>query len=87
MAALVAGGLLAAARTLNEATDVVRPAAIGIGRAAADSISKRGKSKVGDKTIFDALVPARDAMDEAGADPLTAGIAAARNGVKSTRTL
>lgn len=87
MAALVGGGLLAAARTLDDATDVDTQAAIGIGRAAAESISSRGKSAVGDKTILDALVPALDAMEAAPDEPLAAGIAAARNGIETTRSL
>lgn len=87
MAALVGGALLAAARTLGDAADVDTWDGIGIGRAAADSISTRGKSQVGDKTILDALVPALDAMESAPGDPLAAGIAAASNGVETTRTL
>lgn len=86
MAALVGGGLLAAARTLGDATDVDTQAAIGIGRAAAESISSRGKSAVGDKTILDALVPALDAMEAAPDEPLAAGIAGARNGIEATRS-
>ena len=87
MAALVGGALLAASRTLGDKTDLDLRAGVGIGRAAADSISTRGKSKVGDKTILDALVPALDAMDETPDDPLAAGVAAARHGVETTRFL
>jgi len=87
MAALVGGALLAAARTLGDAPEVDTRAGIGIGRAAADSISTRGKSRVGDKTILDALVPALDAMEDAPDAPLAAGIEAARDGVETTRAL
>ncbi len=87
MAALVGGAMLAAARTLGDAPDVDTRAGLGIGRAAAESISTRGKSKVGDKTILDALVPALDAMEAASDASLAAGIDAARDGIENTRTL
>ena len=60
-------------------------------RAAVQDISKRGKAKVGDKTILDALVPASDAACEAakeGAclyDSLSRAVAAARDGAEGTK--
>lgn len=88
MAALVAGALLAGSKVLTE--DAVDFAAAGaFGAAAADSISTRGKSKVGDKTILDALVPAVDAFraaDNADAG-LVAAIAAAEEGVETSKSL
>jgi dihydroxyacetone kinase-like protein len=93
MAALVGGALLAAARGVGDADDIDTARGIAIGRASTDSISVRGKSQVGDKTILDAMVPALDAMEQAAADArpqadvLAAGIDAARAGVEQTRDL
>ena len=85
MAALVGGALLAAAKEVGDAAELDRDAALAVGRAAAESIAKRGKSQLGDKTVLDALVPSLDAL--AGGAPLAAGISAAREGVESTRSL
>lgn len=87
MAALVGGALLAAAREIANVTDVDTRAGLSIGRAAAQSISARGKSQIGDKTILDALVPALDAMESATDNVLETGILAAREGVENTRSL
>jgi len=57
MAALVGGALLAAARAIGDVREVDLPVGLTIGRVAAESISTRGKSQVGDKTILDAIVP------------------------------
>ena len=87
MAALVGGALLAAARELGDAAELDRDAALAVGRAAAESISTRGKAQVGDKTILDALVPSLDAMAAAPDAPLASGIEAAREAVERTRSL
>jgi dihydroxyacetone kinase-like protein len=87
MAALVGGALLAAARGIGDTDHVDRPAAIAVGRAAAESISTRGKAQIGDKTVLDALVPSLDAMESASDAPLAAGVAAARQAVEETRSL
>lgn len=85
MAALVGGALLNAARALGESREVTRQAALDIGRAAAESISTRGKSQVGDKTILDSLVPSLDAAEVNPEDPLGSAVRAARKGVEETR--
>jgi dihydroxyacetone kinase-like protein len=87
MAALVGGALLAAARGLGDAEELDRAAAIAVGRAAAESISTRGKAQIGDKTVLDALVPSLDDMESASDAPLAAGVAAARRAVEETRSL
>lgn len=87
MAALVGGALLAAARAIGDAQVVDLKVALTIGNIAAESISTRGKSHVGEKTILDALVPALEAMASATGDVLTAGIEAAREGIEQTRAL
>jgi dihydroxyacetone kinase-like protein len=87
VSALAMGGLLAAAKELGEAPDVDLDSGLRAARAAADSISIRGKSAVGDKTVLDALVPSLDAAAAATDAPLSAAIVAARDGVERTRGL
>lgn len=87
MAALVAGGLLAGSKTLRD-VDVVQMDHVGpFVKAAADSISARGKSQVGDKTILDAMVPAAEAFMADGDDKVDAAIAAASEGVEKSTGL
>ena len=62
MAALVAGGLLAGSKVWVGCEDITAVEAEAFIRAAASSISHRGKSQVGDKTILDAMVPAVDSL-------------------------
>jgi phosphoenolpyruvate---glycerone phosphotransferase subunit DhaL len=87
LAALVGGGLLAAAGAVGDTTSIERDDVLRVGRAAATSIQTRGKAELGDKTILDALVPSLDALERAdghGAAALDAMIAAARAGVEET---
>ena len=64
-----------------------------LARSAADALARRGRCRVGDKTIFDALAPAADALASAAAagEPMPLAIrravAAARRGMRSTRPL
>jgi dihydroxyacetone kinase-like protein len=89
MAALVAGALLAGSRVWGDAPTIDAEKISGFAHAAAQSISQRGKSQVGDKTILDAMVPAADALTAAapGQTPLDAAIAAAEHGVISSKEL
>jgi dihydroxyacetone kinase-like protein len=58
--------------------------------AGVDGVQARGKAELGDKTMVDALSPARDALVEAASDgtafrsALTAAAAAAEEGMKGT---
>ena len=62
-------------------------------RAAADGLARRGRCRVGDKTIFDTLAPAADALaaSATAGDPLPVAVRrasdAARTGMRSTRQL
>ena len=85
--ALAMGALLAAAKELGETAGIDRETGLRAARAAADSIATRGKSDVGDKTVLDALVPSINAAAADPAAPLTAALAAAREGVERTRDL
>lgn len=89
MAALVAGALLAGSRTWADKDEITVKDAAEFGKAAAESISTRGKSQVGDKTILDALVPAVEALAEAESaeEALDKAIKAARNGAEETTQL
>jgi dihydroxyacetone kinase-like protein len=97
MAALVAGALLAGSRVWGDSATVEGDQIPRFALAAAESISSRGKSQVGDKTILDALFPAaealRDASLEGGSDDATkaraldSAIAAAEAGVVASKAL
>lgn len=89
MAALVAGGLLAGSKTWEGKDSVSVADAAQFVRAAADSISKRGRSQVGDKTILDAIYPAAEALEAADtADgALESAVAAAEKAVHDTKDM
>jgi dihydroxyacetone kinase-like protein len=89
-AALVGGGLLAASRTMTGKEPVGKAEVVEIGRAVAGRIAERGKSKLGDKTVLDALVPSLDtleATDGTAAELLAAMIATAQEQVNATADL
>jgi dihydroxyacetone kinase-like protein len=89
-AALVGGGLLAAAKTVNGRDAIGRDEALAIGRAVAARIIERGKSQLGDKTVLDALVPSLDVLAAAqgsASDTLDAMIAKAGEQVSATASL
>lgn len=85
-ASLVSSGLVAGVQTLNGLEDLSTPEIVALGRTAAATIMRRGKSSVGDKTLLDALVPSLDAAElhvEDGVLALKAAIAAAALGIES----
>ncbi len=85
MAALVGGGLLAAAKAVGDQDTWTPEVAEVVGRAAMARIAERGKAELGDKTVLDALSPSLDALHEAPAgEAFTAMITAAQSGVDST---
>lgn len=87
LAALVGGGLLAAAKEVADVPQLAARDALRIGCAAAASIAARGKAEPGDKTILDALLPSLDALertDGGGRAALDSMIAAARAAVEET---
>lgn len=90
MAALVAGALLAGSRVWGDAETIDGKAIGEFALAAAESISQRGKSEVGDKTILDAMFPAAEALvaaAAAGEPGLDQAITAASEGVESSAAL
>jgi dihydroxyacetone kinase-like protein len=89
-AALTGGGLLAASKVMAGKTSVSKAEALEIGRAVAGRIAERGKSKVGDKTVLDALIPSLDALESStgtGVELLAAMIATAQEQVDATAGL
>lgn len=80
---LVASAFLAAAKALVAAEtpslEVALDGAIG-------GIQHRGKAQAGDRTMLDALFPARDALRAAPTDYLAAA-SAAEQGIEETRTM
>lgn len=89
-AALIGGGLLAAAKTMTGKDAMSKTEALEIGRAVAGRIAERGKSKLGDKTVLDALVPSLDTLEATegtAAEVLGAMIETARQQVAATTGL
>ena len=89
-AALTGGGLLAASKVMAGKTSVGKAEAAEIGRAVAGRIAERGKSKLGDKTVLDALIPSLDVLESSAgtADELLAAmIATAQEQVDATAGL
>ena len=89
MAALVAGGLLAGSKTWEGKETLTVSDAAEFVKAAADSISKRGRAQVGDKTILDAIYPAAEALEsaESDVDGLDKAIDAAEKAVVETTNM
>ncbi len=61
--------------------------------ASIEGVMQRGKAVAGEKTMLDAMIPARDAMKQAAANNadaaaiLAAGVKAAQDGVEYTKTI
>lgn len=91
MAALVGGGLLAAAKAVGDMPELDRNAAAVLGRAVAERIATRGRAEPGDKTVLDALLPSLDALEQSGntddAETLQRMQAAAQEGITRTAGL
>lgn len=89
MAALVAGALLAGSRTWEGKEDVTLDDAAAFVEAAAGSISTRGKTQVGDKTILDGIAAAADALKGATEPTAATGavVDAAAKAVEDTKGL
>ena len=87
LSALVAGGLLAAAKAAGAVQDVDRATALKMGEAIMESIHTRGGAVLGDKTILDAIAPSLDVLRQREGSPrdvLAGMIEAARQGVLDT---
>jgi dihydroxyacetone kinase-like protein len=89
LAALVAGALLSGSRHWEGKTEITIADGSAFLQAAGESIAKRGRSQVGDKTILDAIVPAAEALGSHSdsSTALDSAIAAAEKAVVDTRGL
>jgi dihydroxyacetone kinase len=89
MAALVAGALLAGSRVWADKTDITVADAQAFVAAAAGSIAQRGKTQLGDKTIYDGLAAVADALADAPDTDaaIEASVAAAADAVERTKDL
>lgn len=90
MSALVATGLIAGVKQVQDEETLDRADAVLVLRAAIEAIQDRGGARVGDKTIVDALVPSLAALESAGPssrEALASMQAAASQAVKETAGL
>ncbi len=62
---LFATAMMRGGAAVKDREDVGTTDIVAIGRAAMQGLMDRGKAKIGDKTLLDALAPAIDAFDEA----------------------
>jgi len=84
-AALVATGLLAAARSVAGRESLTAADTVTMAQQAVPAIAKRGKAEIGDKTVLDAVAPSVAALEATTPDgALEAMIAAARKGIEDT---
>ncbi len=93
MGALLGGAFMAAGKAVQGQAELTLPDVCRAVKAAEDRIREKGKAQPGDKTMLDALAPARLALEEAaqqGAD-LVAALAQARDaaeqGMKATTAM
>ncbi|MCR2793517.1 DAK2 domain-containing protein [Microbacterium sp. zg.Y625] len=89
MAALVAGALLAGSRVWADVSEITIDDAQRFADAAGTSISQRGKTQLGDKTIYDGLAAVADALvGQVDAEvAVNAAVRAADDAVERTKGL
>jgi dihydroxyacetone kinase-like protein len=84
---LVGAGIGAGAKAVSGTTDLSQEDLVRFGFAVTESIARRGKSGVGDKTVLDAMVPSLEALvdtDARGVAALELAIAAATVSIELT---
>ncbi|GAB3603852.1 DAK2 domain-containing protein [Microbacterium aureliae] len=89
MAALVAGALLAGSRVWADKAEITIADAQAFAEAAAGSIAQRGKTQLGDKTIYDGLAAVADVLkgQTDAASAVDAAVTAAADAVERTKPL
>jgi dihydroxyacetone kinase-like protein len=68
MGTLLSAGLMALAKTFKGQEEISETELVSLPRRFAEGIQNRGKAKLGDKTVLDALLPYADALEAAFAD-------------------
>ncbi|TDD71247.1 DAK2 domain-containing protein [Jiangella aurantiaca] len=86
-AALVGGGLVAAARATGDAVAFDPATVRALVAAATSTIAERGGSAPGERTVLDVLVPLGDALAASPSVPLAELVATASAGVEATTTM
>jgi dihydroxyacetone kinase-like protein len=71
MAALIAAGLMGAARAVGDTAELDRAGALLILETAMSTIAQRGGAELGDKTILDAIDPTLSVLRDSDADDAT----------------
>lgn len=93
MGILLSSAIMSMAKAVKGKKELKSIDVVAMGYAAVEGIKKRGKAKVGDKTILDSLVPAVEALDEAVKNKKTLSEAfieaakAAEEGVEKTKDM
>ena len=84
---LVGAGIGAGAKAVSGTTDLSQEDLVRFGFAVTESIARRGKSGVGDKTVLDAMIPSLEALEDTdarGVAALELAIAAATVSIELT---
>ncbi len=93
MGILLASAIMSAAKIAKGKNEIDDNDIVQMGYAAVEGIQKRGKAKVGDKTILDSLVPAVEALKKAVnegkslAEAAREAAVAAKEGVEKTKEM
>lgn len=86
-------GFMKMGMNLKDIADIQMEDFLRVFQDAIDGISMRGKSTTGEKTMLDAMVPAKKAMEEAvsagktAKEAVAAGVEAAKEGIEFTKTI
>jgi len=90
MGALMGTAFMRAGKQVQGQTEISLPDIVRMIRAAEDGIREKGKASPGDKTVLDAIIPARQALEQASAEgaslfqAMQRAQAAAEKGVQAT---
>ncbi len=93
MGTLFASGLMNAGKAVAKKEELSDPDLLVLGKAMIEGISKRGKAKIGDKTVLDSLIPAVRAIEEGLNNgeslekALDKAVQAAEDGVEETKNM
>ena len=71
MGALLGTAFMRAGKQVQGQTEIGLADVVRMVKAAEDGIKEKGKAQLGDKTMLDALIPAREALEKAAADGST----------------
>lgn len=90
MGALMGTAFMRGGKQVQGQVELTLPDVVRIVKAAEDGIKEKGKANPGDKTVLDAMIPAREAFEQAAADgvsleeAIALAQAAAEKGMQAT---